>query len=191
MDGGELNFVISVASEDSSVLSPGQSYRFIFTRKGDAAYSADVELHSIGADGLYRFHHTLNLFRQQSRRFARVDVRVVSEAKLKTRDGKAPDPEQPEISEPVNITFLDISAGGASFVCEKPFFRNDVLQVTFSIKSNRKMQLDARVLRTETLDGAAIGKTRHHIEFQDIEDNTRELLVKYVLDRQLHQRKII
>jgi c-di-GMP-binding flagellar brake protein YcgR len=191
MDGGELNFVISVNADDSAILKPGQSYRFIFTRKGDAAYSADVELHSIGADGLYRFYHTLNLFRQQSRRFARVDVRVVSEAKLKTRDGKVPDPEQPELTEPVSITFLDISAGGASFVCEKPFCRNDVLAVSFAIKGSRKIQLDARVLRTETLDGAAIGKTRHHIEFQDIDDNTRELLVKYVLDRQMHQRKMI
>ncbi len=187
MDGGELHIVLNIASEEAAMLKPGNNYRFVFTRKGDAAYSVDIMLDSIGADGLFRFNHSLNMARQQSRRYARVEISINSTATLTLRNSEPPTEEEAQAR---NITLLDFSAGGASFTSEKPFIKGDTISIILRLKTQQPMSLEATVLRTELLEGAATGKTRHHVEFRNIDDSTREKLVRFVLERQLQFKKL-
>ncbi|MBL8027215.1 MAG: PilZ domain-containing protein [Fibrobacteres bacterium] len=183
----ELFFELEASPEDCSLVSEGVKYQFVFTRRGDAMYTAEVKLLSKTFEPRLQFTHSVAMIRRQSRKYARVNVNIPLQAvpvlikgEMIAKDNVSPFP----------VTITDISGGGSSFICETPLARNDRIVLSFPENSKSILSLKANVLRDEAIEGSTDQKMKYHSEFVDIDDRTREKLIKFVLDRQMRQKKI-
>jgi c-di-GMP-binding flagellar brake protein YcgR len=179
----EFTFVLQYDAdkEDQVKIEPGNLIKFAFTRQGDGMYGIQVRVKEVEAGSL-RLFHTLELRRNQLRQFLRVDLNLP----IKIRMLKTADPKNSALAggEIMETHMADVSGGGLSFLCEKSLKPGDVISVSFSLPAGSFSGVMCKVLRIGLQEGKTRTLYRHHIQFVNLETRKRDLIVKYVFEKQ-------
>ncbi|MBN1308347.1 MAG: PilZ domain-containing protein [Chitinispirillaceae bacterium] len=177
----------NIDNEDPVNFSTGQEVNLAFARQGDGIYGVQVEICRVDEPSTIDCLHTLQLTRNQMRRYVRIEV------KLPIRVRIIP-PEAATEPEPFALHFdaklVDISGGGLSFLYEKPFVPGDIVSMQFSLGDASFSCITGKVLRVSLQEGKSVTLYRHHIQFLSIEQQNRDRIVKFIFEKQRQQNQL-
>ncbi len=184
LDSNEFTFVLqyNVEKEDIPYINPGDEIKFAFSRQNDSVYGVPLTVVSADGSGVIEVLHTLQLRRNQLRQFVRVDISLP----LKFRLLNTVNTEKSEIQrgEVVEAKMSDISGGGISFLCERSLRAGDLISLGFDLPSAKFVGINGKVLRISLQEGKMKTFYKHHVQFAGLEPRRRDLIVKYVFDKQ-------
>ncbi len=184
VDSNEFIFSLqyNVDKEDVCYIQPGDEIKFAFSRQNDSVYGVPLEVVSAEGAGIIDVYHTLNLRRNQLRQYVRIELTLP----VKFRLINTADPEKSDIrrGESVESKMSDISGGGLSFICERSLRVGDLISLGFDLPNAKFVGVSGKVLRISLQEGKSKTFYRHHVQFINLEPRRRDLIVKYVFDKQ-------
>jgi c-di-GMP-binding flagellar brake protein YcgR len=179
----EFTFTLQYNSDKEEVIhvAPGNSLKFAFTRQNDGLYGVQVVVESVETGSL-KFYHTIDIRRNQLRQYMRVDINLP----MKFRLLKTVEPEKSQVTggEVAEAHIADISGGGLSFLCDRSLRPGDLLSATFSLPVGSFSGLLCKVLRISLQEGKTRTLYRHHTQFVNLETRKRDMVVRYVFEKQ-------
>jgi c-di-GMP-binding flagellar brake protein YcgR len=188
-DNNSLFFTVQydVDKEEAYRIAPGAVVRFVFARQHDGLYGVQVKIARVNEAGSIDMFHTLDLRRNQLRQYVRIDTNLP----LRFRLLSTKDPEKSEIKRGNLVTtrMSDISGGGMSFLCEQSLRLNDLVSLNFDVPGVSFAGITGKIVHLTLREGKGGALVKHHVQFVNIEPRKRELIVKYVFEkeRQLSQ----
>ncbi len=184
IDSNEFTFSLqyNVDKEDVCYINPNDEIKFAFSRQSDSVYGVPLLVVAADNAGTLEVYHTSNLKRNQLRQYVRIDLTLP----LKFRLINAVDAEKSEIrrGESVEAKMSDISGGGLSFICERSLHAGDLTSVGFDLPNAKFIGIAAKVLRISLQEGKSKAYYKHHVKFVNLEPRRRDMIVKYVFDKQ-------
>lgn len=184
VDSNEFSFSLqyNVDKEDMCYINPGDEIKYAFSRQNDSVYGVPLEVISADGSGTIEVYHTMNLRRNQLRQFVRIDISLP----LKFRLINTADIQKSEIrrGESVEVKMSDISGGGLSFLCERSLRAGDLISLGFDLPNAKFIGISAKVLRISLQEGKSKTFYKHHVQFMNLEPRRRDMIVKYVFDKQ-------
>jgi len=167
--------------EDVFRIAPGSMLKYVFTRQNDGMYGVEIRVAQADA-GYIEAYHTLDMRRNQLRQYVRVEVSLPVKVRLLQTD----DPEKSGIrrGEVIEAHMSDVSGGGLSFICDRPCTPGDLVSATFSLPVGSFSGLQCKVLRISLQEGTTRTYYKHHTQFVNLEIRKRDMIVKYVFDKQ-------
>jgi len=184
VDSNEFTFLLqyNVDKEDVCYVAPGDEIKFAFSRQNDSVYGVPLQVVSADGSGTIEVSHTLNLRRNQLRQYVRVEINLPLKFRLLTTDNV--DKSEVRRGEVVDAKMSDISGGGMSFLCERTLRVGDIITLNFDLPNAKFVGVASRVLRISLQEGKAKTFFKHHVQFRDIEPRRRDIIVKYVFEKQ-------
>jgi hypothetical protein len=188
-DNNSFFFTIqyNVEKEDVYRIAPGNIVRFIFARQSDGLYGVQVRVANVKEAGSIDLLHTLDLRRNQLRQHVRIETNLP----LRFRLLSTKDPDKSEIQRGQLITtrLSDVSGGGLSFLCEQSLRLNDLVSLNFDVPGVSFAGITGKIVHLTLREGKDGTLVKHHVQFVNLEPRKRELIVKYVFEkeRQLSQ----
>jgi len=186
VDNNSFFFTIKYNVENEEVfhLARGTLVRFVFARQADGLYGVQVPVTDIGIPGTLTLAHTLDVKRNQLRQHVRMETNLP----LRIRLISTKDPETSEVKrgEMVTTKMLDISGGGLSFTYDKSLRLNDIVSMNFDVPGSAFAGVTGRIVHLTLREGKGLAMYKHHVQFVDIEPHKRELIIKYVFEKERH-----
>lgn len=162
-------------------LQPGDTVRFRLNRPSDARYSFATELAKAEDSPLcWVFHHTDNVERYQSREY----YRVTFEQKTSVEVLEASATAQANARAPVtklSAQFRDLSGSGCALILNQDLPKQVLLRVEVRLPETGSITLTGRIVRTEAVSS---GNYIIRAMFVDMDDETRDAILRYVMSRQ-------
>jgi len=184
VDSSEFSFSLqyNVDKEDLCYINPGDEIKYAFSRQNDSVYGVPLKVISADGSGTIEVYHTMNLRRNQLRQFVRIELSLP----LKFRLINTANIEKSEIrrGESVEVKMSDISGGGLSFLCERSLRAGDLISLGFDLPTAKFIGISAKVLRISLQEGKTKTFYKHHVQFMNLEPRRRDMIVKYVFDKQ-------
>lgn len=184
VDSNEFTFTLqyNVDKEDVCYINPGDEIKFAFTRQNDSVYGVPLAVVAADGSGTIEVNHTINLRRNQLRQYVRIDITLP----LKLRLVNTVDMQKSEIrrGESVDAKMSDISGGGLSFIGERSLRVGDIVSLGFDLPNAKFIGISAKVLRISLQEGKTATYYKHHVQFINLEPRRRDMIVKYVFDKQ-------
>lgn len=186
-DVGADAVVVAAPTRKGAVLrlSEGDVVR-VQVPQQDAVYAFDTAVEAVimYPFPMLQLARPVEIEREQRRRYVRVD------ASLPARY-RPPNPEAMKRLAPYKGTTVNVSGGGALIMTLQYHKALDVgSQVDVELElPNYKVSAKGVVVRMSTERGQAGKSQRIAVEFKDIDERQRDMLVKYVLQRQLELRR--
>lgn len=180
----EFSFLLqyNVDKEDVCYLQPADEVKYAFSRLGDNEYGIPLRVMAADGAGLIELCHTIDMRRFQFRQFVRIETSLPLKFRLiNTVDSNKSEVRRGEVTEG---KMTDISGGGLSFICEKTLRAGDRISLGFNLPNKKFTDISARILRISLQEGKSRMFYRHHAQFVSIDPRRRDLIVKYVFDRQ-------
>ena len=150
-------------------------------KPGDAEYSFKTKIlrespdkHSLALE------HVLEMDRKQLRDFVRLEVR--SQAKF--RFIRSEDKELMKGGTRFTGTIVDISGGGCNLMSAEQYHQNDVVMMSFNFMGEAFYGVKGSVLRIKQNIVSGAPAYYHHLEFQDLENNVRERIIRLIFEKQ-------
>ena len=174
-------------TEDVFYFDTNVELKFAFARQSDGMYGVPLKLKRADGSGVLESHHTLNLVRNQLRRYVRMEVSL----SLRFRLISTSDPEKSVIprGSTAEGKIADISGGGLSFLCEESLRVGDRISANFAFPGGEFAGVLCKVLRISLQEGKSKTLYRHHVQFLDLDGRKRDSVVRYVFEKQrrMHQ----
>jgi len=184
VDTNEFTFSLqyNVDKEDMCYIQPGDEIKLAFSRQNDSVYGVPLEVVSADGSGTIEVYHTLHLKRNQLRQHVRIDITLP----IKFRLINTADMEKSEVrrGESVEAKMSDISGGGLSFLCERSLRAGDIISLGFDLPNAKFIGISAKALRISLQEGKLKTFYKHHVQFINLEPRRRDMIVKYVFDKQ-------
>jgi c-di-GMP-binding flagellar brake protein YcgR len=188
-DNNSFFFTIqyNVDKEEIYRISPGNAVRFIFARQHDGLYGVQVRVARVKEAGAIDLFHTLDLRRNQLRQYVRIETSLPMRFRLLST--KDPDKSEIKRGHLMATRMSDISGGGMSFLCEQSLRLNDLISLNFDLPGVSFAGITGKIVHLTLREGKSGALVKHHVQFVNIEPRKRELIVKYVFEkeRQLSQ----
>jgi c-di-GMP-binding flagellar brake protein YcgR len=188
-DNNNFFFTIqyNVDKEEVYRITPGTAVRFIFARQRDGLYGVQVKVVNIKEAGAIDLLHTLDLRRNQLRQYVRIDTNLPMRFRLLST--KDPDKSEIQRGQLIATRMSDISGGGMSFVCEQSLRLNDLISLNFDLPGVSFSGISGKIVHLTLRDIKGGAMVKHHVQFVNVEPRKREMIVKYVFEkeRQLSQ----
>jgi c-di-GMP-binding flagellar brake protein YcgR len=188
-DNNSLFFTIqyNIDKEEIYRIEPGNTVRFIFARQNDGLYGVQVRVARVKEAGTLDLLHTLDLRRNQLRQYVRIETGLP--LRLRLLSTKDPDKSEVKRGHLITTRMSDISGGGLSFLCEQALRLNDLVSLNFDLPGVSFAGITGKIVHLTLREGKTGALVKHHIQFVNIEPRKRELIVKYVFEkeRQLSQ----
>jgi c-di-GMP-binding flagellar brake protein YcgR len=184
IDNNEFSFSLQydVDKEDIVHIAFGDEIKFAFSRQSDSVYGASLSVIHADGSGIVEVSHSLNLKRNQLRQYVRIEVTLPLKLRLiHTADFEKSDIRRGEL---IEAKLSDISGGGLSFLGEKSFRVGDLVTVSFDLPNMKFVGISGKILRISLQEGKLKTLIKHHVLFLDIEPRRRDMIVKYVFDKQ-------
>ncbi len=176
-------------NEETVRIFPGQFIKLVFARHGDGVYGVQVEVAKTDSSSTIDCLHTLQFRRNQLRQFVRIEVNLPLKVRpLPRRERSGTAAESP--SGCLEAKLCDISGGGLSFVYEKPLVPGDSVSLAFSLSTGSFSGVTGKILRVSVQEGKSVTSYRHHVQFVSIEQRQRDMIVKYIFEKQRQQNQI-
>jgi hypothetical protein len=188
-DNNSFFFTIqyNVDKEEVYRIAPGAVVRFIFARQRDGLYGVQVKVANVKEAGVIDLLHTMEIRRNQLRQHVRIETNLPMRFRLLSTK----DPEKSEVQrgQLVSTRMSDISGGGMSFVCEQSLRLNDLISLNFDLPGTSFAGISGKIVHLTLREGKGGALVKHHVQFVNMEPRKRELIVKYVFEkeRQLSQ----
>ncbi|MDR2578435.1 MAG: PilZ domain-containing protein [Chitinispirillales bacterium] len=176
---GEFYFTVRMSGRAGG---GGSVMAISLLRQSDAAYIIPAHVKE-AAGGEVSFFHTLSFTRNQSRNYMRFDIVLPVKFKLLERIGLDPEEVKKEAAVFQTRTF-DIGGGGLSFIMAKPLLAGDVLLMSLQLPGRSLGGIKARVLKIIPIEGKALTQYKHLLQFNVIEPQQREYIVRFIFDKQ-------
>lgn len=184
VDNNEFSFSFqyNVDKEDICYISVGDEIKFAFSRQNDSVYGVPLRVASADGSGTIEVYHTVNLRRNQLRQYVRMDISLPLKFRLITTVNM----EKSDIrrGEVVEAKMSDISGGGLSFICERSLRVGDLISLGFDLPNAKFIGISGKVLRISLQEGKSKTFYKHHVQFMNLEPRRRDMIVKYVFDKQ-------
>jgi hypothetical protein len=188
-DNNSFFFTIqyNVEKEEVYRIAPGNIVRFIFARQHDGLYGVQVKVANVKEAGSIDLLHTMDLRRNQLRQYVRIETNLPLRFRLLST--KDPDKSEIQRGQLVTTRMSDISGGGMSFLCEQSLRLNDLISMNFDLPGVSFAGIAGKIVHLTLREGKSGALVKHHVQFANIEPRKRELIVKYVFEkeRQLSQ----
>ena len=188
-DNNSFFFAIQydVDKEEVYRMAPGNIVRFIFARQHDGLYGVQVRVANIKEAGSIDLLHTMDLRRNQLRQYVRIETNLP--LRLRLLSTKDPDKSEIQRGQLVTTRMSDVSGGGMSFLCEQSLRLNDLISLNFDLPGVSFAGITGKIVHLTLREGKSGALVKHHVQFVNIEPRKRELIVKYVFEkeRQLSQ----
>lgn len=184
VDSNEFTFLLqyNVDKEDVCYVAPGDKIKFAFTRQNDSVYGVPLQVVSADGSGTIEVYHTLNLRRNQLRQYVRVEISLPLKFRLLTTDNV--DKGEVRRGEVVDSKMSDISGGGMCFLCERTLRVGDLISLNFNLPNAKFVGISSKVLRISLQEGKTKTFFKHHVQFKGLEPRRRDVIVKYVFEKQ-------
>ena len=169
--------------EEPFQIARGNRVRFVFARQSDGVYGILLTAVSVAPQqGLLEFYHTMEIRRNQLRQYVRIEVLLP----LKVRLIATVNPETSEIKKGamVECRMVDISGGGMSFTSDHSLKPGDTVSLQFALSLGAFAGIGAKIIRVSLQDGKSTTMYKHHVQFADIEPKKRDLIVRFVFEKQ-------
>jgi c-di-GMP-binding flagellar brake protein YcgR len=183
VDEAFLRVRVSEGASHRKVPRPGQRILCRLWRDDDARYTFTAAFVRAEADSTeWLFEHTSTMERVQSREFFRiryeqtVTVRVVESAPDELRGERTVTQLRARVT--------NLSAGGLALVVHQPVPAHARLRMAMDLTGGERVELEARIISTSPI-GA--GRWVLRANFANIDDETRESLVRFVMLQQQQQ----
>ena len=184
VDSNEFTFLLqyNVDKEEICYVAAGDEIKFAFSRQNDSVYGVPLKVLSADGSGTIEVYHTLNLRRNQLRQYVRVEISLPVKLRLLNTDNV----EKSEVQrgEVVEAKMSDISGGGMSFICERTLRVGDLISLAYDLPNAKFVGITSKVLRISLQEGKSKTFFKHHVQFKGLEPRRRDLIVKYVFDKQ-------
>ena len=182
IESGSFTFKLNYdpQKEETCNFLSGEKVSFSFAREGDARYRVSLTVLGSGPSGTIELQHSSSLKRSQSRREFRFETPISVTGKLLKKSIMSVDPETIEW-EPFVINTCTISGGGLSFIHDKALGADDMLKVNFDILETSFTDIFLKIICALTYNGELKGFI-YHAQFVDIENATRERIVKLIFE---------
>ena len=188
-DNNSLFFTIQydVDKEEIYRISPGTIVRLVFARQSDGLYGVQVRVANVKETGAIDLYHTLDLRRNQLRQYVRIETSLPMRFRLLST--KDPDKSEIKRGQLMTTRMSDISGGGMSFLFEQALRLNDLISLNFDLPGVAFAGITGKIVHLTLREGKGASLVKHHVQFVNIEPRKRELVVKYVFEkeRQLSQ----
>lgn len=160
--------------------SPGEAFRCQVWRDDDARYMFTIPFVRAEADPpQWALQHTSDLDRMQSRNFFR--IRYEQTVSVGVMDPPAGGDTERLARQPVTARLrgrvTSLSAGGYALVVQQPVPAHVFLRLRLDLPGSGTLELDSRIVGTSLLGG---GRTLVRASFVNVDDETRDELVKFV-----------
>jgi hypothetical protein len=177
----------NVDKEEVYRMAPGNVVRFIFARQHDGLYGVQIRVAAVREAGTIDLSHTMDLRRNQLRQYVRIETSLPLRMRLLST--KDPDKSEIQRGQLVTTRMSDISGGGMSFLCEQSLRLNDLISLNFDLPGVSFAGITGKIVHLTLREGKSGALIKHHVQFVNIEPRKRELIVKYVFEkeRQLSQ----
>lgn len=184
VDSNEFTFLLqyNVDKEEVCYVSAGDEIKFAFSRQNDSVYGVPLQVVSADGSGAIEVYHTLNLRRNQLRQYVRVEISFPLKFRLLNTDNV----EKSEIrrGKVIEAKMSDVSGGGMSFLCERTLRVGDLISLAFNLPNAKFVGIASKVLRISLQEGKSKTFFKHHVQFKGLEPRRRDIIVKYVFDKQ-------
>jgi hypothetical protein len=162
-------------------IGPGTLVRIAFSRPHDGYYGAQVPVVSGPSAESIVLGHTIDMKRNQLRKF----VRVSASTKIKCRLIKPASPKLPSMptGKSIEVDMYDISGGGLSFTSAQQLHPGDAVTLSFHIGDTRISGLQSVILRVSERSIKGQQTFLHHCKFSPIETSDQEKIVKFTFER--------
>lgn len=183
-DSNEFTFSLEVAldRETPFTIAAKDTVKYVFTRKNDGMYGMLLTVVSVPVKGECIVNHTMDMRRNQLRQHVRVEVALPMQLRLLRSN--QPEKSGLKTGELVPAKMLDISGGGMCLLCERRCLPGDAIGVSFDLPNGKFSGIAARVLRVNEQEGKTARYFKHHVQFVQLETRKRELIVKFVFEKQ-------
>jgi len=158
----------------------GEKVSFSFAREGDARYRVSLTVLGSGPSGTIELQHSSSLKRRQSRHEFRFETPISVQGKLLKKSIMSDNTEIAE-GEPFVINTCTISGGGLSFIHDKSLGPDDLLKVNFDILETSFTDISLKIICALTYNEES-KVFIYHAQFVDIENATRERIVKLIFE---------
>ena len=182
IESGPFTFKLNYdpQKEETCNFLSGEKVSYSFAREGDARYGVALTVLGFGSPGTIELQHSSSLKRSQSRREFRFETPISVTGKLLKKSIMSVDPETTEW-EPFVINTCTISGGGLSFIHDKALGADDMLKVNFDILETSFTDIFLKIICALTCNEELKGFI-YHAQFVDIENATREGIVKLIFE---------
>lgn len=148
------------------------------TRFSDAEYSIKTDVVSV-IDSKLVLEHSRNLSRKQLRNWVRVDTNIPAQVKIinaKSDEATAPSSVFGLIS--------DISGGGVSLKVPTMLGIDDNLEMDFELNGHKFRKIPGHIIRVITDSEEKDDLYQHSLEFDEMESQVQERIIRFVFDKQ-------
>ena len=166
--------------EETCNFLSGEKVSFSFAREGDARYRVFLTVLGSRSTGTIELQHSSRLKRSQSRHEFRFETPISVTGKLFKKPIMSDDTETAE-GEPFVIKTCTISGGGLSFVHDRSLGADDLLKINFDILETSFTDISLKIICALTYD-EELKVFIYHAQFVDIENATRERIVKNIFE---------
>jgi c-di-GMP-binding flagellar brake protein YcgR len=182
IESGSFTFKLNYdpQKEETCNFLSGEKVSFSFASEGDARYRVSLTVLGSGPSGTIELQHSSSLKRSQSRREFRFETPISVTGKLFKKSIMGDDTETTE-GEPFVINTCTISAGGLSFIHDRILRAGDLLKVDFDILETSFTDISLKILCALTYN-EELKVFIYHAQFVDIENSTREGIVKLIFE---------
>ncbi len=172
----EAEWVVSYTGEHDPKV--GDSIRLSLTRSGDAEYTIETEITSVGNNSV-TIAHSRRLVRQQLRNWVRIEVAFQALINCIVKDV-----EGNEVELEFSGKILDISGGGVSFQIPEKLKGRATVKLTFDIPKYHFKEVEGVVARVDSKPHGDENLYKHCVEFVELDTVEREKIVRFVFDKQ-------
>ncbi len=166
--------------EETCNFLSGEKVSFSFAREGDARYRVFLTVLGSGPAGTIELQHSSSLKRSQSRHEFRFETPISVTGKLFKKSIMSDDTETVE-GVPFAIKTCTISGGGLSFIHDRSLGADDLLKINFDILETSFTDISLKIICALTYD-EELKVFIYHAQFVDIENATRERIVKLIFE---------
>ena len=182
IESGSFTFKLNYdpQKEETCDFLSGEKVSFSFAREGDARYRVSLTVLGSRSTGTIELQHSSSLKRSQSRHEFRFETPISVTGKLFKKPIMSDDTETAE-GEPFVIKTCTISGGGLSFVHDRSLGADDLLKINFDILETSFTDISLKIICALTYD-EELKVFIYHAQFVDIENATRERIVKNIFE---------
>lgn len=173
----EKNWSVSNSFENSSAMKG--EMKVTLTRFSDGEYTIKTNVVSTTASEVI-LEHTRDLARKQLRNWVRVEINIPVRVKLLKLKS------QTSVKEGSLLVgkLSDISGGGVSLKIPATLSSQDVVELDFDLNGHKFKKVESLVIRVSPTPMGKDDLYQHSLEFEHMESQVRERIIRFVFDKQ-------
>lgn len=155
------------------------SVKVTLTRFSDGEYAIKAPILLVTKNEIV-LAHTRDLTRKQLRNWVRVEINLTVKVKLL----KVKNQSQIKVGNLLVGKLSDISGGGVSLKIPTMLDSQDQMELDFELNGHKFKRIKSRVIRVNQVPMGKDDLYQHSLEFEDMESQTRERVIRFVFDKQ-------